>query len=100
MLVKPMLLPAMFSLLVMTSVAASAQNSTQSPPAAAEKEGGVEGDPNGAIRSLGGTSASNYEPGHQKVTIPQFDTHTGGPSRTGGVPEGTTGPDARLTRLR
>ncbi len=83
------------SLFMIAGLPALAQNSTQSPPPSATKEGGSEGDPNGAIRSLGGTSTSDFEPGHQQVTIPQFDTRTGGPSRTGGVPEGTTGAGRR-----
>jgi len=68
---------------------AFAQNSTNAPPPSASKEGGVQGDPNGAIRSLGAAddgSKQNKPP----VTVPHLGGE--GESRTGGTPAGTDGP--------
>ena len=70
--------------------AAGAQNSTNGSPPAAEKEGGIAGDPRGAIRALGGTSQTDFAPEHNKVDVPKL----GGSEsvgRTGGAPVGTTG---------
>ena len=43
-----------------------AANSTNGAPPSAEKEGGVAGDPRGAIRALGGTSQNDYKPEHKQ----------------------------------
>ena len=77
-------------LLLILSFPALAQNSTQSPPPSAAKEGGVEGDPSGAIRSLEGTDTAEKPKGTDTVTIPQLGAKGGGASRTGSVPAGTT----------
>lgn len=69
---------------------AIAQNSTQSPPPSAAKEGGSEGDPNGAIRSLSATSTTMKHTSKDTVTIPQLGAKGGGASRTGSLPAGTT----------
>ncbi len=70
---------------------ARAQNSTQGDPPEARKEGGIAGDPRGAIRALGGTSQNNFEMGGNKVDVPKLGgaAHAGA---TSGTPAGTTGP--------
>ena len=70
---------------------ATAQNSTNGPPPAAAKEGGIVGDPRGAIRALGGTSQTDFAPGSNKVDVPKLGGSEG-VGRTGGTPRGTTGP--------
>ena len=69
---------------------AMAQNSTNGPPPDAKKEGGIEGDPRGAIRALGGTSQTGFAPEHNKVDVPKLGGAEGA-GRTGGTPAGTTG---------
>ncbi len=69
--------------------AAVAQNSTSGPPAA-EKEGGIVGDPRGAIRALGGTSQTGFEPGHNQVDVPKLGGNKG-VGLVGGAPAGITG---------
>ena len=69
---------------------AMAANSTNGAPPSAEKEGGVAGDPRGAIRALGGTSQNDYKPEHNKVDVPKLGG--GKDIGRGGTPPGTTGP--------
>ena len=71
-------------------VAVMAANSTNGAPPSAEKEGGVAGDPRGAIRALGGTSQNDYKPEHNKVDVPKLGG--GKDVGRGGTPPGTTGP--------
>ena len=77
-------------LLLLGGSHALAANSTQSPPPRADAIGGdtPAGDPNGAVRALGGVddgSASNKP----VVSVPHLGGE--GPNRTGGLPPGTTG---------
>ena len=71
--------------------AARAAGSTAGPPPKANKEGGIAGDPRGAIRALGGTSQTDFNQGSNEVSIPHLGA---GPGRgdVGGTPPGTTGP--------
>ena len=69
---------------------AVAANSTNAPSPAAEKEGGIAGDPRGAIRALGGTSKDDYRPENNKVDVPKLGG--GDAVSRGGTPPGTTGP--------
>lgn len=74
-----------------TPVPAAAQNSTQGAPPEARAEGGIAGDPRGAIRALGGTSQNDFQMGGNKVDVPDLGG-TVGRGLTGGTPPGTTKP--------
>ena len=69
---------------------ALAANSTNGAPPDAKKEGGIAGDPRGAIRALGGTSQNDFQEQKNKVDVPQLGGSAGA-GRVGGSPPGTTG---------
>ncbi len=68
--------------------AAFAANSTQGAPPSAEKEGGVEGDPRGAIRTLNDSHPGKKD-GSTTTVVPNLGGEGDVPMRK--VPEGTTG---------
>ena len=70
--------------------AAIAANSTNAAPPDAKKEGGIAGDPRGAIRALGGTSQTDFAPAHNKVDVPKLGGRDGA-NQSSGTPPGTTG---------
>lgn len=71
--------------------AAMAANSTNGSPPEATKEGGIAGDPRGAIRALGGTSQNDFKPETNKVDVPKLGGSVGADT-TSGPPPGTSGP--------
>lgn len=70
--------------------AALAANSTNGSPPEATKEGGIAGDPRGAIRALGGTSETDFKAGNNEVDVPKLGSSVGA-GQVGGTPSGTTG---------
>ena len=62
--------------------------STQGAPSSAEKEGGVEGDPRGAIRTLNDSHPGKKD-GSTTTVVPNLGGEGDVPMRK--VPEGTTG---------
>ncbi len=55
------------------------------------KEGGIAGDPRGAIRALGGSSQNDFKEQDNKVDVPKLGGSAGEGS-VGGTPPSTTGP--------
>ena len=70
---------------------AMAANSTNGSPPEATKEGGIAGDPRGAIRALGGTSQTDFNQEGGQVDVPKLGDGPGTGS-VHGTPAGTTGP--------
>ena len=73
--------------LISFTPAAFAANSTQGAPPSAKKEGGVEGDPRGAIRTLN-DSHPGKKGGSTTTVVPNLGGESDVPMRE--IPEGTT----------
>lgn len=58
---------------------------------AASTEGGIAGDPRGAIRALGGSSQNDFKEQDNKVDVPKLGGSPG-IGQVGGTPPSTTGP--------
>ena len=58
---------------------------------ASSTEGGIAGDPRGAIRALGGSSQNDFKEQNNVVDVPKLGGNVG-VGQVGGTPPGTTGP--------